>query len=231
MAAPRRAHVEGAEALDAVFPRDVALFADAFPAEARGRPRAVPKGTASLVFPSDMSPSTHATLSSMPQALALCQYFEEQQLDFRGKQVIELGAGTGIVGILATLLGGDVTLTDLPLTLEQLRENVARNVPAEHMARAHIRALSWGLDHEQFPSGYDVILGADIIYLRDTYPLLLRTLQHLSGPSSTIYLASKMRQEHGTAEFFETLLPRHFACELVQRDEQENISIYRVTRR
>ncbi|XP_025048470.1 EEF1A lysine methyltransferase 3 isoform X3 [Alligator sinensis] len=145
MAAPRRAHVEGAEALDAVFPRDVALFADAFPAEARyhfcgyglriaqhhgsrlgvaapvwealpppsvhrgrGRPRAVPKGTASLVFPSDMSPSTHATLSSMPQALALCQYFEEQQLDFRGKQVIELGAGTGIVGILATLLVAEI---------------------------------------------------------------------------------------------------------------------------
>lgn len=50
----------------------------------------------------------------MPQALALCQYFEEQQLDFQGKQVIELGAGTGIVGILATLLG---TYGSSPVTL------------------------------------------------------------------------------------------------------------------
>ncbi|XP_019412018.1 PREDICTED: protein-lysine methyltransferase METTL21B [Crocodylus porosus] len=226
MAAPRRAHVEGAEALDAVFPRDVGLFADAFPAEARyrfcGHGLRIAQHHGGLLGVA--APVWEA-------ALALCQYFEKQQLDFRGKQVIELGAGTGIVGILATLLGGDVTLTDLPLALEQLQENVARNVPAEHMARVRIRALSWGLDHEQFPSGYDVILGADIIYLRDTYPLLLRTLQHLSGPGSTIYLASKMRQEHGTTDFFETLLPRHFACELVQRDEQENISIYRVMRR
>uniref|UniRef100_A4IHN8 EEF1A lysine methyltransferase 3 n=1 Tax=Xenopus tropicalis TaxID=8364 RepID=A4IHN8_XENTR len=47
-------------------------------------------------------------------ALFLCGYFEEQKLDFKGKKVIELGAGTGIVGILVSLLGGHVTLTDLP---------------------------------------------------------------------------------------------------------------------
>ena len=40
-----------------------------------------------------------------PQALALCRFFEEQRMDFRGRTVIELGAGTGIVGILAALLG------------------------------------------------------------------------------------------------------------------------------
>nr|XP_035112131.2 elongation factor Ts, mitochondrial isoform X6 [Callithrix jacchus] len=38
-----------------------------------------------------------------PQALSLCNYFESQNVDFRGKKVIELGAGTGIVGILAAL--------------------------------------------------------------------------------------------------------------------------------
>lgn len=38
-----------------------------------------------------------------PQALSLCNYFENQKVDFRDKKVIELGAGTGIVGILAAL--------------------------------------------------------------------------------------------------------------------------------
>uniref|UniRef100_A0A2K5S7M9 EEF1A lysine methyltransferase 3 n=1 Tax=Cebus imitator TaxID=2715852 RepID=A0A2K5S7M9_CEBIM len=37
------------------------------------------------------------------KALSLCNYFESQNVDFRGKKVIELGAGTGIVGILAAL--------------------------------------------------------------------------------------------------------------------------------
>ncbi|EMP28979.1 Methyltransferase-like protein 21B [Chelonia mydas] len=163
------------------------------------------------------------------KALTLCKYFEKQKLDFRGKKVIELGAGTGIVGILATLLGGDVTITDLPLALEQIQENVHKNVPAEHSARAKVCALSWGLDHEEFPRDYDFILGADIVYLKDTYPLLIKTLQHLCGPHSTIYLSSKMRQEHSTDVFYEALLPLHFTSELAYRDENENINIYRVT--
>lgn len=39
------------------------------------------------------------------QGVALCRYFEKQNASFTGKTVIELGSGTGIVGILTTLLG------------------------------------------------------------------------------------------------------------------------------
>lgn len=39
------------------------------------------------------------------QALHLCRYFEEQSVELRGKRIIELGAGTGVVGILAARLG------------------------------------------------------------------------------------------------------------------------------
>lgn len=41
----------------------------------------------------------------LAKALTLCDYFEKQKLNFWGKKVIELGAGTGVVGILAALLG------------------------------------------------------------------------------------------------------------------------------
>ncbi|XP_010642858.1 EEF1A lysine methyltransferase 3 isoform X3 [Fukomys damarensis] len=159
------------------------------------------------------------------EALSLCNYFESQNVDFRGKKVIELGAGTGIVGILAALQGGDVTITDLPLALEQIQGNVQANVPAG--GRAQVRALSWGIDQHVFPGDYDLVLGADIVYLEPTFPLLLGTLQHLCGPHGTIYLASKMREEHGTENFFQHLLPQHFQLELAQRDEDENVNIYR----
>lgn len=39
------------------------------------------------------------------QALHLCRHLEEQSVELRGKRVIELGAGTGVVGILAARLG------------------------------------------------------------------------------------------------------------------------------
>ncbi|KAL0978244.1 hypothetical protein UPYG_G00167920 [Umbra pygmaea] len=38
-------------------------------------------------------------------ALNLCRYFEESLLNVEGKRIIELGSGTGIVGILAARLG------------------------------------------------------------------------------------------------------------------------------
>ncbi|XP_053313678.1 EEF1A lysine methyltransferase 3 [Spea bombifrons] len=161
-------------------------------------------------------------------ALNLCSYIEEQKLNFKGKKVIELGAGTGIVGILVSLLGGDVTVTDLPHTLPQIEKNVLANVPPNQIPR--VCALSWGLDQEQFPQDFDYIIGADIVYLKETYPLLIQTLQHLCGPHTTVLLSSKMRQEHGTVAFFQNVLPQHFALELVQRDEDEDINIYKVTR-
>ncbi len=41
------------------------------------------------------------------QAVALCQYLEKnrEQVDLLDKAVLELGAGTGLVSIVASLLG------------------------------------------------------------------------------------------------------------------------------
>ncbi|XP_053546501.1 EEF1A lysine methyltransferase 3-like [Bombina bombina] len=160
-------------------------------------------------------------------ALELCGYFEEQKLNFKGKKVLELGAGTGIVGILASLLGGQVTLTDLPHALPQINKNVSANIPLRNAP--NVCALSWGVDQEQFPQDYDFILGADIVYLKATYPLLIQTLQFLCGPHTTVLLSSKMRQEHGTVAFFQDMLTKYFISELVKRNEDKNINIYKVT--
>lgn len=41
------------------------------------------------------------------QALALCSFLDNnrQKVDMKGKEVLELGAGTGLVTIVASLLG------------------------------------------------------------------------------------------------------------------------------
>lgn len=39
------------------------------------------------------------------QAVVMCMYLEMGKVDLQGKEVIELGAGTGLVGIVAALMG------------------------------------------------------------------------------------------------------------------------------
>ncbi|XP_052021105.1 EEF1A lysine methyltransferase 3 [Apodemus sylvaticus] len=209
---------------ESVFPREVGLFTDSYSESSRfcfcGHELSITQNFGSRLG---------VAACVWDAALSLCNYFESQNVDFRGKKVIELGAGTGIVGILAALQGGDVTITDLPVALEQIQDNVLANVPPG--GRAQVCALSWGVDQHAFPGNYDLVLGADIVYLEPTFPLLLGTLRHLCGPHGTVYLASKMRAEHGAETFFQRFLPQHFHLELAQRDENVNVNIYRARHR
>ncbi|XP_066841504.1 LOW QUALITY PROTEIN: EEF1A lysine methyltransferase 3 [Anser cygnoides] len=213
--------------LATVFPRDPALFADSFPTRSRFR-----FCGHVLRIAQHHGPRLGLAAPVWEGALELCRYFEEQRLDFRGRTVIELGAGTGIVGILAALLVGDVTITDLPVALDQIRENVRRNVPGGATGRTatpRVRALAWGLDHGAFPRGYDVVLGADVVYEPRSFPALLATLRHLCGPRSVALLCCGMRRELGAARFFHELLPRHFRTELLRRCADGDVELYRAT--
>ncbi|XP_017502680.1 EEF1A lysine methyltransferase 3 isoform X2 [Manis javanica] len=188
---------------ESVFPREVRLFADSYSEKSRFR-----FCGHVLSITQNFGCRLGVAARVWEAGLSLCNFFESQHVDFRG---------------------GDVTITDLPLALEQIQGNVQANVPAG--GQAQVRALSWGIDQHVFPRDYDLVLGADIVYLEPTFPLLLGTLQHLCGPNGTIYLASKMREEHGTESFFQHLLPQHFQLELAQRDEDENVNIYRARHR
>ncbi|KAM9616152.1 LOW QUALITY PROTEIN: EEF1A lysine methyltransferase 3 [Morphnus guianensis] len=216
---------EASAALRSVFPRDPELFADAFPVERRYR-----LCGRVLRIAQHHGPRLGPAASVWEAALFLCRYLEEQRFDFRGRTVIELGAGTGIVGILVALLGGDVTITDQPVALDQIRENVRLNFPAEG-GRPRVRALLWGRDEGSFRREYEVILGSDIVYHPPSFPLLLGTLRHLCGPRSFALLCANAGGDAGARRFFRQMLPPYFRIQLLRREAEEEIEIYRVTRR
>ncbi|XP_054473593.1 EEF1A lysine methyltransferase 3-like [Anoplopoma fimbria] len=213
---------------DDPFPADDCLFADTFSQETvftlSGQQLRITQ-----VFGANLGVAAPV----WEAALHLCGYLEEQSVELRGKRVIELGAGTGVVGILAARLGAVVTLTDLPLTLPQLKSNVSANMPSSGWPTnlPTVLPLSWGEDHMNFPSDWDLVLCADIIYLPGTYPLLVETLAHLCKSRAVVYLSSKMREEHETPGFYEESLPSRFNVELVHRDDDQNINIYRASLR
>ncbi|XP_036387760.1 EEF1A lysine methyltransferase 3-like [Megalops cyprinoides] len=211
-----------------LFPVDDGLFADTFSEESVYR-----FGSEEVKISQVFSANLGVAAPVWDAALCLCRHLEQQSLDLRGKRVIELGAGTGIVGILAARLGAEVTLTDLPYAVPQLEKNVLANVPPAGWPSAAptVAPLSWGLDQTQFPVDWDLVLGADIVYLADTYPLLMDTLAHLCQDGATLYLSSKMRGEHGTPGFYADILPQRFNSQLVSCDPAQNINLYRATLR
>uniref|UniRef100_A0A0E9WW80 Calmodulin-lysine N-methyltransferase n=1 Tax=Anguilla anguilla TaxID=7936 RepID=A0A0E9WW80_ANGAN len=75
------------------------------------------------------------------------------------------------------------------------------------------------------------VLGADIVYLSDTYPLLMDTLTHLCQEGAVVYLSSKMRREHGTPGFYDDILPQRFDTQIQCCDPAQNISLYHATLR
>ncbi|CAN9498124.1 unnamed protein product [Ophioblennius macclurei] len=159
-------------------------------------------------------------------AVVMCMYLELGEVELRGKKMIELGAGAGLVGIVAAILGAQVTVTDRLPALDLLTTNVKFNLPADSLGSASVSELNWGQNLERYPpGGFDLILGADIVYLQDTFQLLLQTLNYLSSDSTVILLACKIRYERDTN--FISMLEKGFAIQEVHYDEERDIYIYK----
>ncbi|XP_070589050.1 protein N-lysine methyltransferase METTL21D isoform X2 [Erythrolamprus reginae] len=84
----------------------------------------------------------------------------------RHKAALELGAGTGLVGLVAASLGANVTVTDLEEVQDLLKVNIENN---QHLVSGSIQAkvLKWGEDVRGFLPAPDFILMADCIYYEE----------------------------------------------------------------
>ncbi|XP_070832337.1 protein-lysine methyltransferase METTL21C-like [Chaetodon trifascialis] len=172
-----------------------------------------------------------------PGAIALCQFLEnnQQQVNLMDKAVLEIGAGTGLLSVVASLLGAWVTATDLPDILSNLTFNLLRNTKGRSRYTPQVAALTWGQDLERdFPSPsyhYDYVLAADVVYHHDCLEELLETMRHFCRPRSqtTLLWANKIRfrSDLRFAESFK----RSFNTTLLVELPQQEVRIYKATAR
>lgn len=129
-------------------------------------------------------------------------------LDRRPLKILELGSGTGLVGIAAAvMLGANVTVTDLPHVIPNLQFNADANsdVLKANGGNVVVSALSWveAGDVERVGREFDVILASDVVYHDHLYEPLLQTLYLLlGGRETTSFVMAHLRRWKKDSAFF-----------------------------
>jgi 2-polyprenyl-3-methyl-5-hydroxy-6-metoxy-1,4-benzoquinol methylase len=101
---------------------------------------------------------------------------------------MEIGAGIGVVGIYAALCGHNVTITDMnDDALLFARAGALLN----KCPQVEVRKLDWA--RPDLPYRYDVIVGSEVIYDRENYPVLVNFLRQALEPNGVIFLAKNAR--------------------------------------
>ncbi|KAL5641154.1 hypothetical protein ACGC1H_001590 [Rhizoctonia solani] len=145
-----------------------------------------------------------------------------------GQRVIELGSGTGLVGLVAGLLGAEeVVITDQEQLVNIMEENIELNNLQD---RVRASVLNWGEAMTSLPSMISLIVAADCVYAEPAFPLLVSTLTDLNNayPEAEILFCYKKRRK-ADKRFFGILKKQFTWGEVADDPEREIYSRQAIT--
>ncbi|KAI2503920.1 lysine methyltransferase [Fragilaria crotonensis] len=144
--------------------------------------------------------------------LGLVDYFRRHEGFSRDALVVDLGSGTGVVGLGMAASGySNIVVTDLQDALGLMKENVNLN-PTLNVA---VEELAWG---EPLPTSIKeriacareiLVVGADIVYRKNLFDPLLATLETLWSSKVKCIFATQSTRLH-LDEFYTRALERGF---------------------
>jgi predicted nicotinamide N-methyase len=123
-----------------------------------------------------------------PSAIALAHDIVGRIEQLRGRSVLELGAGTGVPGIVAASLGAQVIQTDRhEVALSVCMRNGDRN--GSMVLECHLADWTNWEDYRQ----YEWIIGSDILYGETLHPYLRRIFEVNLTTGGRILIADPFR--------------------------------------
>lgn len=105
----------------------------------------------------------------------------------RRLKTIELGCGSGLVGIAALFAGLDVTFSDLvPEAVELARQNAVAN----GFAKTNAIVLDW---RQPLTERFELILASDVLYFSELHQPLIELIDRMLEPSGQCWIADPGR--------------------------------------
>jgi predicted nicotinamide N-methyase len=121
---------------------------------------------------------------------------------FNNKKILELGSGTGIIGIVLLNLGAHVTFTDKEALLPLIELNVKLNCSHLSPDNYKIQELLWG--ETPITEDYDYVIICDCVYeSRDMWLPLAKCLISIAekNPETKILIGYELRSKKDAAFF------------------------------
>lgn len=147
-------------------------------------------------------------------ARSLANYIEEH-IACADRSVLDLGCGLGLTGIVASLKGGRVTFADHePQALAFARAN------AELNGCCGYRTQQLDFSHDSLAQRFSLILGAELVYDRSLFSVLIDFLLRHLTPDGSALLADAHRTN--TDEFYRQLDARGLAWTRTAVQERED---------
>ncbi|KAL8525940.1 hypothetical protein ACS0TY_015240 [Phlomoides rotata] len=137
-----------------------------------------------------------------PSSIILAEYIWQQKTRFSRVNVVELGAGTSLPGLVAAKVGADVTLTD-DLNRSEVLDNMRRVCNINNL-QCRVMGLTWGVwDAPIFDLRPNIIIGADVLYDTSAFDILFATVTFLleKCPDSVFITTYHNRSGHHLIEF------------------------------
>ena len=164
-----------------------------------------------------------------PSSIALGRHLIRKNIVTPEESVLEIGCGLGLTGIIAGLIGGNVTLSDyLPEALDFAQINWSQNLGQP----ARFLPLDWRNPNPALAA--NLLLAADVAYANSAFPYLTSAFQSLCLPGGRILAADPCR--NSAPIFFDQMLPEAgFSVQTFFYEEPFNghnfkINVYEINR-
>ena len=175
--------------------------------------------------------------------LQIAEFIEDDEVrewDVEGMKVLELGAGTGLSGIIASKSGADeVIITDYPApeVLANIKKNVDKNVTNCTRSRTG-KPYCWVQGHEwgQLPEDdtfvqehkgtFDIIIVADCLWMPWQHENLMKSINHFMKPDGKAWVVAGFHTGRAKmANFFvaETLAKHNLKVDSITERDPDGI--------